>query len=145
MEMKLGDVQFVRVDADIAENLVDKDEKNESVLSASQAEELATMFKGFIGKEHTNVEVKGLSAEAPPVIATRPEWSRRMKDMAAMSGGGGMMNFYSQMPDEVNITLNGNHPLHQQILSEEDGAVKELMARNLVDLALLSQGILKGK
>ena len=62
--------------------------------------------------------VKGLSAEAPPVVATRPEFMRRMKDMANV--GGGMASFYAQMPDEVTLTVNGNHPIFQQILKEEN-------------------------
>ncbi len=143
MEMKLDKVQFVRVDADVADNLVDKSEENTSVLSAEQASELVDLFKGKISGEHAVVEVKGLSTDAPPVVATRPEWSRRMKDMAQM-GGGGMMNFYANMPDEVNFTLNGNHPVHQQVLQEQDGDKKEKIVKNLLDLALLSQGMLKG-
>lgn len=143
MEMKLGDMHFVRVDSDIADNLVDKDEKNESVLTLEQSNALVDWFKSKISNATSVVEVKGLSPEAAPVVATRPEWSRRMKDMAAL-GGGGMMNFYANMPDEVNFTLNGNHPIHQQILSEQDEAKKEKVTKNLIDLALLSQGMLKG-
>ncbi len=144
MEHKLDNVQFVRVDADIAENLVDKGQEYQSVLSLEQSSSLVDLFKGLMKNEQAVVEVKGLSEDAAPVIATRPEWSRRMKDMAAL-GGGGMMDFYAKMPDEVNITLNGNHPIHQQILNENDTEKKENMSRNLVDLALLSQGILKGE
>ncbi len=144
MEMKLSDVQFVRVDSDIADNLIDKDEKNESVLTLEQANTLVDWFKGKLNNTTSVVEVKGLSPEAAPVIATRPEWSRRMKDMAALGGGGGMMSFYASMPDEVNFTLNGNHPIHQQILAESDESKKEKVTRNLIDLALLSQGMLKG-
>ena len=88
------------------------------------------------------VEMKGLSPEAPPVVATRPEFMRRMKDMAAVSGP--MGSFYASMPDEVTLTVNGNHPIYQQILSQKDGGQQEKMARNLADLALLSQGLLKG-
>jgi molecular chaperone HtpG len=143
MESKLQDVQFVRVDADIAENLIDKGEMADSVLTAEQSTTLTSLFKGLVVGEHNTVEVKGLSAEAPPVVATRPEWSRRMKDMAQLQGGG-MMNFYAQMPDEVNFTVNGNHPIHQQILAEADAEKQGKLARNLVDLALLSQGMLKG-
>jgi molecular chaperone HtpG len=144
MEMKLEKVQFVRVDADIADNLVDKDENNESVLSLEQANQLVDLFKAKVSNSNAVVEVKGLSPEAAPVVATRPEWSRRMKDMAQASGGGGMMGFYASMPDEVNFTLNGNHPVHGQILEEADEAKKEKLVRNLIDLALLSQGMLKG-
>ena len=90
------------------------------------------------------VEVKGLSPDTAPVVATRPEWSRRMKDMAALGGGNPMMSFYASMPDEVNFTVNGNHPIHQQILHEVDTDKQQKIAQNLVDLALLSQGMLKG-
>jgi molecular chaperone HtpG len=88
------------------------------------------------------VEVKGLSPEAPPVIATRPEFMRRMKDMAAVSGA--MGGFYANMPDEVNLTVNGNHPIYQTILKEGDRPRQEKLVHNLSDLALLSQGLLKG-
>nr|MCU0389110.1 molecular chaperone HtpG [Chitinophagaceae bacterium] len=144
MEMKLDKVQFVRVDSDIADNLVDKAETNESVLTPEQANQLVDLFKSKVSQTTAVVEVKGLSPEAPPVVATRPEWSRRMKDMAQASGGGGMMGFYASMPDEVNFTLNGNHTIHSQILSEEDESKKEKLVKNLLDLALLSQGMLKG-
>ncbi len=144
MEGKISDVQFVRVDSDIADNLIDKDDKSESVLTLEQCNELVDLFKSKMTNPAAVVEVKGLSTDTAPVVATRPEWSRRMKDMAAISGGGGMMSFYAQMPDEVNITLNGNHPIHQQILAEQDADKKEKVSKNLVDLALLSQGMLKG-
>jgi molecular chaperone HtpG len=144
MEMKLEKVQFVRVDADIADNLVDKAESNESVLTLEQSNQLVDLFKGKLSNSTAVVEVKGLSTDAAPVIATRPEWSRRMKDMAQASGGGGMMGFYASMPDEVNFTLNGNHPIHSQILAEDNEAKQEKLVRNLLDLALLSQGMLKG-
>jgi molecular chaperone HtpG len=144
MEMKLEKVQFVRVDADIADNLVDKCDDVESVLTPEQAGQLVDLFKGKVNNPTAVVEVKGLSPDAPPVVATRPEWSRRMKDMAQASGGGGMMGFYASMPDEVNFTLNGNHAIHTQILSESNEGKKEKLVRNLLDLALLSQGMLKG-
>ena len=66
-----------------------------------------------------------------------------MKEMASM--GGGMAQFYAQMPDEVNITVNGNHPLYQTILAEKEEAKQEKLVKNLADLALLSQGLLTGK
>src|SRR5690606_28109554 len=88
------------------------------------------------------VEVKGLSRQSAPVVATRPEFTRRMKDMGAM--GGPMTSFYATMPDEVTLTVNGNHPIYQQILQQQDKAQQEKQTRNLADLALLSQGLLKG-
>ncbi|MEO6905516.1 MAG: molecular chaperone HtpG [Ginsengibacter sp.] len=143
MEMKWTDVQFVRVDADITENLIDKNENNESVLSKDEQEKLKELFKFENPELHTTVEIKGLSAETSPVIATRPEFMRRMKDMA-MNGGGGMGSFYGNMPEEVTLTVNGNHPVYQKILKESDVDEQGKMVKNLADLALLSQGLLKG-
>ncbi|MEP6927340.1 MAG: molecular chaperone HtpG, partial [Ginsengibacter sp.] len=143
MEMKWNDVQFVRVDADITENLIDKSEKNESVLNNDEETKLKELFHFEIPELHVSVEVKGLSPESLPVIATRPEFMRRMKDMA-MNGGGGMGSFYGNLPEEVTLTVNGNHPLYQKILKEENKEKQEKEIRNLADLALLSQGLLKG-
>ncbi|MDA3615063.1 molecular chaperone HtpG [Polluticaenibacter yanchengensis] len=144
IEYKLDNVQFVRVDSDIADNLIDKSETDNTVLSETEKTTLNDLFKGMITKEGYKVEVKGLSPEAAPIIATRPEWSRRMKDMASLGGGNPMMSFYANMPEEVNFTVNGNHPIHQQILHEGNEAKQQNIAKNLVDLALLSQGLLKG-
>ena len=143
MEMKWSDVQFARVDADITENLIDKNESIESVLSKDEETKLKDLFHVEVPDLHTTVEVKGLSAESAPVIATRPEFMRRMKDMA-MNGGGGMGSFYGNMPEEVTLTVNGNHPIYQKILKEDNKDQQENMVKNLTDLALLSQGLLKG-
>ena len=143
MEMKWNNVQFVRVDADITENLIDKNENNESVLSKEEEAKLKDLFQVEIPDLHTAVEIKGLSADSAPVIATRPEFMRRMKDMA-MNGGGGMGSFYGNMPEEVTLTVNGNHPIYQKILKEDNKDQQENMVKNLTDLALLSQGLLKG-
>ena len=142
MEMKWENVTFVRVDADIADNLIDKQDAAESVLSKNETEELKKLFEQKNDQITINVEVKGLNKEAAPVIATRPEFMRRMKDMANV--GGGMAAFYAQMPDEVTLTVNGNHPIYQTLLKESDIDKKEKQIRNLADLALLSQGLLKG-
>lgn len=142
MEMKWEGVHFVRVDADIVDNLIDKQEANESVLSESESEELKKLFEFPVNDLSVTIEVKGLSADAAPVVATRPEFMRRMKDMAGV--GGGMTAFYAQMPDEVTLTVNGNHAIYQNLLKEEDIEKKEKQIRNLADLALLSQGLLKG-
>ncbi|HEU5365022.1 MAG TPA: molecular chaperone HtpG [Hanamia sp.] len=143
MEMKWTDVQFVRVDADITENLIDKNEHNESVLSKDEQEKLKELFKFENPELHTTVEIKGLSPESAPVIATRPEFMRRMKDMA-MNGGGGMGSFYGNMPEEVTLTVNANHPIYQKILKESEVDEQGKLVKNLADLALLSQGLLKG-
>ncbi len=143
MEMKWNDVQFVRVDADITDNLIDKGDHIDSVLSKDDQLKLKDMFHFEIPELHVSVEVRGLSSETLPVIATRPEFMRRMKDMA-MTGGGGMGSFYGNLPEEVTLTVNGNHPVYRKILKEENKDKQEKEVRNLADLALLSQGLLKG-
>lgn len=142
MESKWENVSFVRVDADIVDNLIDKQEKQESVLTNEESEQLKELFKLDIPDLHVTTEVKGLSADSAPVVATRPEFMRRMKDMGV--SGGGMTAFYAQMPDEVTLTVNGNHPIFGSLLKETDEALKKDRVRNLADLALLSQGLLKG-
>ncbi|MES2373495.1 MAG: molecular chaperone HtpG [Bacteroidota bacterium] len=142
MEMKWDNVSFVRVDADIVDNLVDKQESNESILSKDDESKLTELFALEIADLHVTTEIKGLSTESAPVVATRPEFMRRMKDMGAV--GGGMTAFYAQMPDEVTLTVNGNHPIYQTLLKENDADVQKKQVRNLADLALLSQGLLKG-
>jgi len=117
VEMKWEGIQFVRVDADVTDNLIDKQENIASILSSDESEQAKKLFEFQVPNITLSVEVKGLSKEAAPVIATRPEFMRRMKDMASM-GGGGMTAFYAQMPDEVHLTINGNHPIYQTLLKE---------------------------
>ncbi len=142
VENKWENVHFTRVDADIADNLIDKQEHGETVLNKEEEEALKQLFDLKVPEINMLVEVKGLSPEAPPVVATRPEFMRRMKDMAL--AGGPMAGFYANMPDEVTLTVNGNHPVFQNILSEPDADKKGKVVHNLADLALLSQGLLKG-
>lgn len=142
MEMKWENVTFKRVDSDIVDNLIDTGETTASVLNQDEETKVKEWFTLQLSETHVTVEVKGLSPETAPVIATRPEFMRRMKDMAAV--GGGMTAFYGQMPDEVTLTVNGNHAIYQQLLKENDDDKLNKQVRNLADLALLSQGLLKG-
>lgn len=142
IESKWDNVQFTRVDADITDNLIDKQEDTASVLSSTETETLKGLFEIKADGITVNVEIKGLSTDAPPVVATRPEFMRRMKDMAAMSGP--MGSFYASMPDEVTLTVNGNHPIYRSILGNGNEDLQKNQVRNLADLALLSQGMLKG-
>jgi molecular chaperone HtpG len=142
MEMKWEGVQFTRVDSDIVDNLIDKQDATESVLSKDDEAKLKELFGMQIPDLNVTVEVKGLSTDAPPVVATRPEFMRRMKDMAALQGGMGA--FYANMPDEVTLTVNGNHAIYKNILATAEKEKQEKVVHNLADLALLSQGLLKG-
>jgi molecular chaperone HtpG len=144
MELKWENVHFTRVDSEVVDNLIDKKDTDESVLSKSDVEKLKSLFSFDIPSLHVTVDVKGLSPESMPVQATRPEFMRRMKDMAALNGGGGMGSFYANMPDEVTLTVNGNHPIYNTILEESDTEKQKKLVHNLADLALLSQGLLKG-
>jgi molecular chaperone HtpG len=142
MEMKWDNVSFTRVDADIADNLIDKDENTTTVLSQEQEGTLKELFGAQVTQPNIKVEMKGLSVEAQPVIVTRPELMRRMKDMAAMGGGG--MSWYANMPDEISMTVNANHPVYTHILKESDNSLQQKQIKNLADLALLSQNLLTG-
>lgn len=143
MEMKWNDIRFTRVDADIADNLIDVQDGLDSILTNEETESLKGLFGIQVDALQIQVDVKGLSTDTSPVTATRPEFMRRMKDMAQV--GGGMASFYAAMPDEVQLTVNGNHPVIRTILSEPDEGKQKKQVRNLMDLALLSQGLLKGK
>jgi len=142
IESKWENVQFTRVDSEITDNLIDKQDDNKSVLTKKEEEKLKSLFEFKVPDITINVEVKGLSPDMPPVVATRPEFMRRMKDMAAMSGP--MGSFYASMPDEVLLTVNGNNTIFSSLLKEKDKGLQEKQIRNLADLALLSQGMLKG-
>jgi molecular chaperone HtpG len=142
MEMKWSDVHFTRVDAEIADNLIDKQENADCALSGEQVKQVKELFEKQDTKLHVTVDVKGLSLEAPPVVATRPEFMRRMKDMAAVSGS--MGSFYANMPDEVTLTVNGNHAIYRDVILKQELVQQEKMVQNLADLALLSQGLLNG-
>jgi molecular chaperone HtpG len=130
------------VDADIVDNLINKQDDVESVLNKEEEDKLKELFSVQVPESHVTVEIKGLGSDTTPVIATRPEFMRRMKDMAAISGPGA--SFYANMPDEVTLTVNGNHAVIQNVLKEGDEARQKKLVRNLADLALLSQGLLKG-
>lgn len=142
MEMKWSDVHFVRVDSDITDNLIDKKDSTDSVLSKEEEDKLKELFKIEVAQSHVTVEIRGLGQDISPVVATRPEFMRRMKDMAAVSGPGA--SFYASMPDEVTLTVNGNHPVIQTILKEGNEDRQKNLVRHFADLALLSQGLLKG-
>jgi molecular chaperone HtpG len=142
MELKWEQVHFTRVDSEVVDNLIDKQDAAESVLSKDEVEKLKSLFTMDIPSLHVTVEVKGLSPDAMPVVATRPEFMRRMKDMAALNGSMGA--FYANMPDEVTLTVNGNHPIYTNVLGETDSDKQQKLIHNLADLALLSQGLLKG-
>lgn len=143
LERDLEKTQIKRVDADVLEKLIDKGEEITSSLSEEQSKELKEIFAKAITKPGMEVAVENLSAEGMPVTVTMDEFMRRMKDMAAM-GGGGMMGMYGQMPDRYKVAINANHPLATKILAETNPETRSALAHQAFDLALLSQGMLTG-
>jgi molecular chaperone HtpG len=141
MEMKLEKVSFKRVDADIIDKLIQKEDVAKNQLTEDESKKLKEIFEKAINNPSMTVEVESLQAEELPVTITMEEWMRRMKDMARMGGGG--MNFYGSFPDTYKVAVNGNHKLVTRILQSE-GEQQTALARQAFDLALLSQGMLKG-
>jgi len=140
LEQKVGDITFVRVDSDTADNLVQKDEIAASVLSEKEEETVKTVFEGVIDKTAGgNVITKALSPDDQPIVITRPEFLRRMKEMQAMQGGG-----FGNFPDSYNVVVNTNHPLVAEKMLNGEEADQKNLAKYLYDLALLNQNMLKG-
>ncbi len=143
LETKLKDAQFVRVDSDTVDKLISKEDTSTSKLSEDQQKQLQPIIEGTISKEQFNVQFENLTEKDAPMLITRPEFMRRMKDMNQL--GGGSMGFYGQLPDMYNLVVNANHPLIERILNEGDTDKQTALAKQATDLALLSQGLLKGE
>ncbi len=141
IENKLEKTSLKRVDADVADKLIKKDDAPEHVLSEEQATKVKSIFDKAINKPAYKVELESLNPDELPVTVTMDEFMRRMKDMAAMGGG---MGFYGSMPDKYNVIINGNHKLISRILQDENEDVQAQLAKQAFDLALLSQGLLTG-
>jgi molecular chaperone HtpG len=141
LEQKLDKTQIKRVDSETADKLIDKDEKIESVLSTEETEQIKTIFEKAINNKNMNVAVESMAPDDLPVIITMNEFMRRMKDMAKTGGGYG---FFGPMPDNYNVSVNGNHPIIQKVLKAESEESKTKLAKQAYDLALLSQNLLTG-
>lgn len=143
LEQKLEKTQLRRVDSDTVDKLIAKDESIASVLSKEEEESVKGIFESAINNKAMTLSVESLSPEDLPVTITMSEWMRRMKDMSK-SGGGGMYGFMGSMPDSYQVAINGNHPLTQKILKAETEEQKAKLAKQVYDLALLSQNMLTG-
>jgi molecular chaperone HtpG len=143
LEQKLEKTQVKRVDADTVDNLISKTDAPPLTLSEEQSTAVKTVFETAIAKPNMQVSIESLQADDMPVTVTMDEFMRRMKDMAAM-GGGGMMGFYGNMPDTYKVSVNGNHPLVIRLSQLENEEEKTVLAKQTFDLALLSQGLLTG-
>ena len=140
LEMKLEKTQLKRVDADVLERLIVKEDASKHNLSDDEVKGLKELFEKAINNPSMKVEVESLSAGAMPVTITMEEWMRRMKDMSKLGGG---MNFYGSMPDTYKVSINSNHKLISKIM-QSDIEKQGKMAKQAFDLALLAPGMLKG-
>lgn len=142
LEQKLEKTSLKRVDADIIDKLIDKDEKKETVLSDTEKEDVKALFDKAIDNKSYTVSVQSLAVDELPVVITMNEFMRRMKDMQKTGGGGMMM--MGNMPDSYEVAINGNHTIVDKIIKEKDEENKVKLAKQAFDLALLSQNLLKG-
>jgi len=141
LEQKLKDTSFVRVDSDTVDNLVQTDEVKESVLSDKDQEKVKGIFEKVVTDKGSNIELKALSPNDHPVVLTKPEFMRRMKEMQQLQGMG-----MGDFPDSYNVVVNTNHPLVAEKLIRMKGEEKrEAFADYLRNLAMLNQNMLKGE
>ena len=127
LEQKFEKSRFTRVDADIIERLIVKDDAPKSNLTEEQSDNLSAVFRTQmpkIDKTEFMVQVDALGSEARPVVITQNEYMRRMKEMSKFQPG---MNFYGQMPDSFNLVLNADHPLVKKVLEESEAATAEAL------------------
>jgi molecular chaperone HtpG len=134
---------FVRVDSDHIDNLIKKEETAISKLSDEEKESLKTTLETIIASQTYSVQMEALDSNAAPFIITQPEFMRRMKEMS-QSGGGGMFGM-GNMPEMYNLVVNTNSDLATSILKTEDKSVQENLVKQALDLAKLSQNLLKGE
>jgi molecular chaperone HtpG len=141
LEQKLEKTQLKRVDAETIDKLVDKDEKMESVLTKEQEDKVKEIFETAINNPNMKVSLASLSPDEMPVTITMSEFMRRMKDMSKMGGGYAMMG---GMPDQFDVTVNGNSAVIDKILKAKKVEKKAQLAKQAYDLAMLSQNMLTG-
>ncbi len=141
LEAKLENSSFARVDADVIHNLIKKTNENISKLSKEQEDSLRPLFENVSEKDKFTVQFEPLSETDKPIMITQTEFMRRMKEQEALSG----QSMWGNLPMMYNLVVNANHPVIAKMVSETDTVKKEKMVNQLTDLALLSNGMLKGE
>ena len=141
LESNEKNISFSRVDSDTLENLIKKDEKSISKLDDKQKDKLRGYLEEIIPKEKFTLQLEALDSDTVPFMITQPEFMRRMKDMQA-TGGGGM---FGNMPEIYNVVVNTNSNLISNILSIKTKNKRERLIKQSMDLAKLSQNLLKGE
>ena len=137
------EITFVRVDSDHIDNLIKKEETTISKLSDDEKESLKTVLEALVPKQNYQVQLQAMDSQAAPFIITQPEFMRRMKEMS-QSGGGGMFGM-GNMPEMYNLVVNTNSELASNILNTKDKTAQEGLVKQALDLAKLSQNLLKGE
>ncbi len=133
IEQKFSNSRFMRVDSDVVDKLIRKEDTEESKLSVEDKDQLTHMFESQLpGFANFTVAFENLREDDDPIMITQSEFMRRMKDMAAMGGGG--MNFYGEMPDSYNVVLNTNHRLIEKVLEQKDKKVGAKVSKILEEL-----------
>ena len=143
LEVDNENISFARVDADHIDNLIKKDENTISKLSETEQESLKTTLESFVPKPTYNVQLQAMDSQSAPFIITQPEFMRRMKEMS-QTGGGGMFGM-GNMPEMYNLVVNTNSELASTILNTSDKSHQEQLVKQALDLAKLSQNLLKGE
>lgn len=143
LETTKQNISFARVDADHVDNLIKKDEEQISKLSEEEKETLKTDLEKVVPAEKYTVQLEAMDSNASPFMITQPEFMRRMKEMQQAGGGG--MAMFGGMPEMYNLVVNTNHPLVNDILNTKTDKKKERLIKQSLDLARLSQGLLKGE
>jgi len=139
LEQKNQGLRFKRVDADVPEKLIEKENELSSTLSDEQRTALKPILESVLTSKSYQVSFENMSPSDPPFVITQNEFMRRMKEQSMMGGGG----IYGTMPDSYTVAANTNHPLMEKIIAGGDES-KEI-ARQGIDLALLAKGLLKGE
>ena len=141
LETSNENLSFARVDGDAIENLIKKDEATVSKLSDEEKEKLQPLIEAVVPKEKYSIQLEALSSSQLPFVLTQPEFMRRMKEMQ-QAGGNSM---FGQMPEMFNLVVNTNHPLVEQILNTKTEKKRSRLIQQTLDLARLSQNLLKGE
>ena len=151
LENKIENCRFARVDSDTVDNLIPKEDKAKPELTEDEQKNLSTIFKAVLPKDaEYYVVAENLGSAAAPIVITQSEFMRRYREMSALGGG---MNFYGEMPVMYNIVVNMENPLVEKIWAasaDHKGNLEEFagsneMLKQVTDLALLANGMLKGK
>lgn len=143
LEADNENLTFTRVDSDHINNLIKKDEETISKLSDEEKEKLKTELEAVISDKKYSVQLEALDSQSAPFSITQPEFLRRMKEMS-QTGGGGMFGM-GNMPEMYNLVVNTNHELASNILNSSDKSHQEALVKQALDLAKLSQNLLKGE